>query len=107
VVVAARPADAAARRSVPARRAGDRYNARMSTRRERARRSAARGRWPVRVCRLGDEDGGNLAATTTAEQRLAMMWPLALDAWSLTGRPLPDYERARAPVRRLAGGEPA
>jgi len=29
-----------------------------------------------------------------------MMWPLALEAWALTGRPLPDYVRGQAPVRR-------
>ncbi len=32
-----------------------------------------------------------------------MMWPLALEAFSLVGRPLPDYRRAETPVaiRRL------
>ena len=30
-----------------------------------------------------------------------MMWPLALEAWSLTGKPLPDYARDKAPVRRF------
>jgi hypothetical protein len=28
-----------------------------------------------------------------------MMWPLALEAWLLTGAPLPGYERAEAEVR--------
>jgi hypothetical protein len=45
----------------------------------------------------------DLRATSTAEERLAMMWPLALEAFSLTGRPLPGYGRAETPValRRL------
>ncbi len=28
-----------------------------------------------------------------------MMWPLALEAWSLGGKPLPDYTRSETPVR--------
>ena len=62
-------------------------------------------RWPVRKFRLADEPGPDLSATTTADQRLAMMWPLARDAWTLAGRTIPDYPRARMPVRvvRLAG----
>ncbi len=56
-----------------------------------------RADWPVRLHRLGDEPGDDLSATTTAEERLAMMWPLALEAFSLLG-PLPDYRRQDAPV---------
>lgn len=64
-----------------------------------ASRAAQRRReWPVRVYRLGDEPRDDLRATTTAEGRLAMMWPLALEAWALSGRPLPSYSRAEAPV---------
>ncbi len=66
---------------------------------ERAQR---RRSWPIRRFALGQEPGPSLAATTTAEERLAMMWPLALEAWSLAGRPLPDYPRSQAPVRRRA-----
>jgi hypothetical protein len=57
----------------------------------------------VRVHRLGAEPSDDLSATTTPEQRLATMWPLALEAFSLLGRPLPDYRRADIPValRRL------
>jgi len=59
----------------------------------------------VRKTTLGS-DGRDLRAATTAEERLAMMWPLALDCWSLTGRPMPDYERRDAPVRRRPRGAP-
>ena len=41
----------------------------------------------------------DLSGETTAEERLEMMWPLALDAWTLAGLPLPDYPRGAAPVR--------
>jgi hypothetical protein len=58
----------------------------------------ARGAWPVRLYRLGDEPGDDQSGTNTPEERLAMMWDLALDAWSLTGRPLPDYPRHETPV---------
>jgi hypothetical protein len=27
-----------------------------------------------------------------------MMWPLSLEAWSLSGRPLPSYCRSETPV---------
>jgi hypothetical protein len=68
-------------------------------------RRAARARWPVRGFRLGEEPGEDLSATTTADERLAMMWPLALEAWRLTGRPLPDYRRQAAPIRVCRLGE--
>lgn len=70
----------------------------------RESRAAARSDWPVRKMRLRDEPGDDLSAKTTAEERLAMMWPLAVEAWSLTGRPMPNYERQDAPIRRLTRG---
>lgn len=36
---------------------------------------------------------------TTALERLEMMWPLAKEAWLLSGRPIPDYRREDAPGR--------
>ena len=65
----------------------------------RETRRTARAQWPVRKFRLADEPGPDLSATTTADQRLAMMWPLARDAWTLAGRTIPDYPRDRMPVR--------
>jgi len=29
---------------------------------------------------------------------MAMMWPLAMDAWTLAGRPMPGYERHETPL---------
>ncbi len=71
----------------------------MSESSEREARAAARRSWPVRAYRLGEEPAEDLSAVTTAAERLAMMWPLALDAWAAAGRPLPDYPRHQAPVR--------
>jgi hypothetical protein len=61
--------------------------------------SPDRSTWPVRVYRLGSEPSDDLSAGTTATERLAMMWPLALEAWDLTGRPLPQYARSETAVR--------
>lgn len=70
---------------------------------ERRRRAVARRDWPVSVHRLGEEPGDDLSATTTPEERLAMVWPLTLEAWRLTGRELPSYERSAMPVRVVRG----
>jgi hypothetical protein len=63
-----------------------------------------RRHWPVRKYRLGDEPGDDLSSTTTAEERVAMVWELTQRAWALSGRPIPDYERSEMPVhvRRLS-----
>jgi hypothetical protein len=66
-----------------------------------ALRAIRRRSWPVRRYRLGSEPSDDLSDITTAEERLAMMWPLALEAWSLAGLPLPDYSRDQTPIRRL------
>jgi hypothetical protein len=75
----------------------------MSTRAaaERAARAAARKSWPIRAFRPGEEPGDDLSASTTAAERLAMVWPLTLEAWSLTGKVLPDYPRSQAPIRAV------
>jgi hypothetical protein len=77
-----------------------RYNSLVEKEKAISRRS-----WPVRVYRLGDEPGDDLSASTTAEQRLAMMWPLTVEAWALAGLPLPTYARSETPItfRPLSG----
>jgi hypothetical protein len=52
----------------------------------------------VRKFHLGSEPSDDLSAFTTPEQRLEMMWPLALEAWTLTDKPFPDYDRSAVPV---------
>ncbi len=62
-------------------------------------RRAARGSWPVKAFRLGEEPGDDLSERTTPEERIAMMWRLAIDAWTSAGRRLPAYTRDRMPGR--------
>jgi hypothetical protein len=73
----------------------------MSSADEQARR-AARASWPGSKTTLAEaQDAADLSATTTPEQRLAMMWELTLGAWSLTGQPLPSYTRDSMPGRLI------
>jgi hypothetical protein len=41
------------------------------------------------------------AQLATAEERLASMWQLSLDAWAMQGRPLPGYTREDIPGRLI------
>lgn len=72
---------------------------------EEARRRARAG-WPVRMYRLGEEPPDVLPPEVSPEERLAITWRLSLEAWSLTGRPFPDYDRAHIPSRLFRLGEP-
>ncbi len=54
--------------------------------------------WTARAVRLGEEAGDDLSGWTTPAQRLEMMWPLAVEAWGLSGRLFPEYERRTIPV---------
>lgn len=72
---------------------------------EQEARAAARKSWPVRSFRLGEEPPDNLSATTTASERLDMVWQLTVDAWTLSGREIPDYPRSEAPVRIIRSGQ--
>ncbi|HLE70898.1 MAG TPA: hypothetical protein VJH87_14555, partial [Vicinamibacteria bacterium] len=69
---------------------------------DRARRRAD---WPVRSFRLGEEPDDDLSDTTTVGERLSMMWPLAVEAWTLSGRELPAYDRTSLPGRLFRSGE--
>jgi hypothetical protein len=71
-----------------------------------ARRRAARATWPIARFTLGDESADDISTVTTAEGRIAMMWPLAEAAWKLAGRPLPAYDRRSIPVRLSRQGTP-
>ncbi len=62
-------------------------------------RRKARASWPIRRFRLGEEPSDDLSDSTTPEERLAMMWPLTVDAYS-HGPGLPEpAPRATWPVR--------
>ena len=79
------------------------YNSRVPDHEDPAEKSGAadRRRWSVRKYRLGAEPSDDLSDSTTPEQRIEMMWALALEAWSLSGQPLPDYSRGDTPIRRV------
>ena len=53
----------------------------------------------ARVFRLGEEPGDDLSASTSVEQRLAIVAALSRRMWELTGQPFPRYERGAMPVR--------
>lgn len=61
----------------------------------------------TRVFQLGEEPGDDISADTSVGERLAMMWPLALEAWALSGRPLPTYQRRDMPIRLRPLGQPS
>jgi hypothetical protein len=77
----------------------------METRDAAALRRAARAQWPVRRFRLGEEPPDDLSDVTTPAERIAMMWPLAEEAWRIAGRPLPTYDRRSIPARIFRPGE--
>jgi len=62
-------------------------------------RRRSRAGWPVRGFRLSEACSDDLSDSTTPEERLAMMWPLAVDAWTSAGRSLPLHPREEMPVR--------
>jgi hypothetical protein len=68
--------------------------------RDRARR---RRDWPIEVRELLDHGSDDLSATTTAEERLAMMWPLAVEAWRVANKAIPEYSREDTPSRIIRG----
>lgn len=71
-----------------------------------ARRAAERSKWPGLKTTLADApDGEDLSTTTTAEERVAMMWELAQASWAMTGRAMPTYARAEMPGRLIRPGE--
>lgn len=64
------------------------------------RRPGRESRFAVgRVHPLGEEPRDDLVERTTPAERLAMVWPLTREAWSLADLPIPEYERGEVPVR--------
>ena len=61
---------------------------------ERELRAQRRQSWAGGLTRAHEP-----AQLSTPEERLASMWQLALDAWSLRGEALPSYTRAALPGR--------
>lgn len=63
---------------------------------ERELRAQHRQHWSGGLTRTHEP-----AQLPTPQERLASMWQLALDAWSLRAEALPTYERAQIPGRLL------
>lgn len=64
----------------------------------RAARRAARPSVPIRRFVLGEEPDENLSATTTMDERLAVVWSVSRLAYQLAGHPL-----ALPPLNQLPG----
>jgi hypothetical protein len=64
-----------------------------------------RSKWPIRRYALGAEPPEDASDDTTAAERIAAMWPLAVEGWKLAGRPMPAYDRSNIPGRFFRPGE--
>jgi len=62
-----------------------------------------RSNYPVRRTTLTDQHGPPLRRSTTASERLDMVWPLTLWAWKVK-EPLADEPRLRRDVVRIVRG---
>jgi len=58
----------------------------------------ARQRGVLRVYRLGEEPGDDLSGTTTAAERVALVWELSRRMWALTGKPTGAVPRHQLPI---------
>ncbi len=77
----------------------------MKNERDMQTRRRARARWPIVRKELTDDPGDDLSETTTPGQRIAMMWPLAVEAWRVARKKIPDYARSHVPGRLFRPGE--
>jgi hypothetical protein len=66
----------------------------------RARAEARRDRIVLRKFRLGQEPPPDLSATTSAEERLAMVDRLTAEVWPLAQQAPAEYTRAETPISR-------
>lgn len=57
---------------------------------------------PARVARLADQ--GREEDRSTVAERIAMMWPLALEAWAFAGEPVVEQRLPRHVERVIRGG---
>lgn len=71
------------------------------------RRRERQRRMTVRVVTRGsdDEEDDDPSDLTTPAERIALVWQLTRETWSLTGRPFPSYARADMPVRAVSRAE--
>lgn len=58
----------------------------------------------IKVTKLADQGRESLLGDTTAEERVAMMWQLAVDAWAFKGEPVGESRLPRHVVRLVRRG---
>jgi hypothetical protein len=65
-----------------------------------------RSHWPTRMGTLAEMESQevDISATTTVEERFAIMWQLAKDAWAFRGEPVGEPPFPRHPVRLIRRG---
>lgn len=63
-----------------------------------------RHRYATRLIRPGEPEPDDDLEGTTAEERVAMMWPLVIDAWAFMGKPVDESRLQRHVVRVVRGG---
>jgi len=61
-------------------------------------------RIPVRKLRLGEEDELADYVALTPSERLAMIWPLTVQAWAFAGRDIRELRLSRSTVRVIRRG---
>lgn len=64
-------------------------------------RRARRATLPIRRFALGEEPSDDLSATTTMDERLAMVWPLSRAAFEAAGIPVDPPPRHLLPGRLI------
>jgi hypothetical protein len=57
----------------------------------------------IRVTKLSAQGAERDLENTTPEERMGMMWQLALDAWEMMGEPVVDPRLPRHVVRVIRG----
>ena len=68
-------------------------------------RKEARKNWPVIAVSSKSDDVITIAKTTSSSERLAMMWQISHDAWVLTGKGFPEYQRHNMPGKLITSDE--
>ncbi len=59
---------------------------------------------PVRKLHLGEEDDLADYIDKTLSERLAMIWPLTIEAWAFAGQDIRERRLSRSTVRIIRGG---
>ena len=71
---------------------------------EREKRASQRAKWPGRKMTLEEAAQQEPAGPVPPAQLFQVMWQLAVDAWTLSGREIPTYSREDAPGKVIRRG---